>query len=528
MSDKKEEKIPSPDEIKNDIENLIKGKYGSGIKFMGFGPGPGQDPHEEVVDEEIKEPPKKFDPNFDLKPKDIKSYLDRYVIKQDEAKKALAIAVCDHYNHVKECMENPDLRNEDYSKQNVLLMGPTGVGKTYLVKLIAQMLGVPFVKADATRFTETGYVGANVEDLVKDLVRQSGGDIDAAQFGIVYIDEADKLASPPNPGGRDVSGRGVQFGLLKLMEETEVDLKSANDIGSQIQSFMEFQQKGKVEDKVINTRHILFIVSGAFTGILDIIKDRRDHRKIGINSEVKGEGELEADQLLHSTATEDFIKFGFEPEFIGRLPVRVSCEHLTNNDLFKVLTESEGSIIKQYRRSFKSYGITLRFEDEALQEIADQAAKEKTGARALMTVAERALRDYKFELPSMDLKKFIVNKEVIADPSKELDRLLNDKDYLDKLTKFEQIRGFGIEFKAKHGIRIDFTESAVEKLVSKANDQNMEVGEFLKECFTGYEHGLSLIKQNSGKSEFVFDEAVVDQPKKLIEEMIKDSYSQSN
>src|SRR5690606_30669519 len=153
--------------------------------------------------------------------KEVKAYLDRYVIRQDEAKKALAIAVCDHYHHVRECVEDPSLKDVDYSKQNILMLGPTGVGKTYLVKLIAKLVGVPFVKADATRFSETGYVGSNVDDLVKDLVRQADGDIDLAQYGIVYLDEADKLATPPNLMGRDVSGRGVQFGLLKLMEETE-------------------------------------------------------------------------------------------------------------------------------------------------------------------------------------------------------------------------------------------------------------------------------------------------------------------
>ena len=192
-----------------------------------------------------------FDLKFDLKPKEVKQYLDRYVIKQDDAKKALAIAVCDHYNHVREVHENPKVADTDYSKQNVVMLGPTGVGKTYLIRHIAKLIGVPFVKADATRFSETGYVGANVDDMIRDLVTQADDDIELAQYGIIYLDEVDKIATPPNIIGRDVSGRGVQIGLLKLMEETEVDLRAGYDAASQMQAMMEFQQKGKVEKRII-------------------------------------------------------------------------------------------------------------------------------------------------------------------------------------------------------------------------------------------------------------------------------------
>ena len=263
---------------------------------------------------------KTFDLKFDLKPKEIKQYLDRYVIKQDEAKKALAIAVCDHYNHVRECHENPDAAEADYSKQNIVMLGPTGVGKTYLIRHIAKLIGVPFVKADATRFSETGYVGANVDDLIRELVTQAEDNLELAQYGIIYLDEADKIATPPNIIGRDVSGRGVQIGLLKLMEETEVDLRSGNDVASQMRAAMEFQKSGKVEKEVINTRHILFIISGAFTGMTDIIKKRMHQSKIGFNAEITRQTD-ETAEYFENVTPKDFIDFGFEPEFIGRLPV---------------------------------------------------------------------------------------------------------------------------------------------------------------------------------------------------------------
>ena len=196
---------------------------------------------------------------------------------------------------------------------------PTGVGKTYLIRHIAKLIGVPFVKADATRFSETGYVGANVDDLIRELVTQADDNLELAQYGIIYLDEGDKIATPPNIIGRDVSGRGVQIGLLKLMEETEVDLRSGNDVASQMRAAMEFQKSGKVDKEVINTRHILFIISGAFTGIEKIIKKRLHQSRIGFNAEITNQND-ESTQYFENVTPKDFIDFGFEPEFIGRTP----------------------------------------------------------------------------------------------------------------------------------------------------------------------------------------------------------------
>src|SRR5436309_7862907 len=242
---------------------------------------------------EEEEKPEKTDQKefeFNLLPRDIKAHLDRFVIKQEEAKKVLAIAVCDHYNHANYLrrLAKEDARRAEeieYTKQNVILVGPTGVVKTYLIKHIADLIKVPFVKADATKLSETGYVGGDVEDLVRDLVRRANGDFKRAEYGIIYIDEIDKIAAAQNMTGRDVSGRGVQTNLLKLMEETEVPARAPNDIAGQIQAMMELTQgRGKKQPAIINTKHILFVVSGAFGGLEKIIRKRLRDATIGFTA----------------------------------------------------------------------------------------------------------------------------------------------------------------------------------------------------------------------------------------------------
>jgi endopeptidase Clp ATP-binding regulatory subunit ClpX len=419
-------KIPSPEEIQEKLTEFMQSNFGDHVSVT----TDVMTAHEETGSAEFNatEPDKAFEFNF--LPRDIKAWLDRFVIKQDEAKKVLSIAVCDHYNnvnHVRELEAGPDAdkaREIEYSKQNVILIGPTGVGKTYLIKHIADLIGVPFVKADATKFSETGYVGGDVEDLARDLVHKAGGDIAKAQFGIIYIDEIDKIASASNSQGRDVSGRGVQTTLLKLMEETEVPLCNPMDIRGQLQAAMDFQRGKKPERETINTRHILFIVSGAFDKLKSLVERRLRKGEIGFSAQPSG---LVLDnELFKLVSTRDFIEYGFEPEFIGRLPVRVVCEELTVDDLFEIMKRSEGSIIRQYERAFRAYGIEVHFEDEALRSIAALAALEQTGARGLLTVCERILRNFKYELPGSGVVRFTVNAGLIENPGAALKRLLEE------------------------------------------------------------------------------------------------------
>ena len=261
---------PSPEEFQRQLQEFMRQHISSGAMPKS---DLSDNPEPTGGDGEQKE----F--KFDKKPRDIKAYLDRFVIKQEEAKKVLSVAICDHYQHVRLAIEGKDQPN--YAKQNIILVGPTGVGKTYLIKNAADLIGVPFVKGDATKFSETGYVGADVEDLVRELVRRADGDVERAQYGIIYIDEIDKIASASEMRGRDVSGRGVQTNLLKLMEETEVPARSQNDISGQIQAMMDLSQRNKKAPATINTKHILFIVSGAFDGLDKIVQKRVREATIG-------------------------------------------------------------------------------------------------------------------------------------------------------------------------------------------------------------------------------------------------------
>ncbi|MDF1577011.1 MAG: AAA family ATPase [Desulfurivibrionaceae bacterium] len=417
--------LPSRKELEREISKYLADKYGEKIKVMSDFP---------AAESEKDDTGEKFGPssataeifNFQLKPEELVAYLDEYVVRQDQAKAVLATKICTHFNRIRHAAEKGrlDRRSQGQVKSNVLLIGPTGVGKTFLIKLIARKLGVPFVKGDATKFSETGYVGRDVEDLVRDLVKEAGGVIDRAEFGIIYVDEIDKIAGSDDRITHDVSRTGVQRALLKPMEETEVELKVPHDPISQLEAIEYYRTHGKREGRTVNTRNILFIMSGAFTGLEEIVKKRVGRQSIGFESTVTSK--KEAMLYLGQTKAEDLIQYGFESEFVGRLPVITVLDELSEDDFYRILLNPNNSVVLGKRQDFRAYGIRLVFEDDALREVAARAVKEKTGARGLVSVLERSLLPYEKKLPSGDQAYLVVSRDMIIAPETELADLLAD------------------------------------------------------------------------------------------------------
>jgi endopeptidase Clp ATP-binding regulatory subunit ClpX len=468
-------------------------------------------------------------------------------------------------------------------KNNILLIGPTGVGKTYLVKLIAQKLGVPFVKGDATKFSETGYVGGDVEDLVRELVIQANEDIELAEHGIIYIDEIDKIASSQHLVGPDVSRTGVQRALLKPMEETEVDLKVPHDPVSQMQAIEHFRKTGKRERRAVNTKNILFIMSGAFNGLAEIIKKRIQRQEIGFGAQVQSrDNDM---RFLKNVKAEDLIEFGFESEFVGRLPVVAVLEPLEVGDLLDILKNPNNPIINAKKEDFRSYGIDIRFEEESLGIIAERAFLEKTGARGLVSVLERVVLPFEKKLPSSQIRHFAVTADIVRNPESELERLLNGspetnfeiyrnlvekekaavRENVLKVRKefaenyplifnpdrtelvinhhvktgiaaeavfaevrslYEQVRTFESEFYEKHGFKIHFNEQALNEILSEALAGNESAADICDRISVDYDYGFRLISDRSGNNQFVIPrEAVVDH-QKYLDELIRESYKQ--
>jgi endopeptidase Clp ATP-binding regulatory subunit ClpX len=584
--DEIKDKIPDQKELERELNEYLSKKYGDRVKLgvsmlvpkAAFGEedegGGGQRKGTSRI-------------RFDMKPEQLEAFLDEFVVKQRRAKEVLATKICTHFNRIR-YMEEQKLTDRfdgvGHIKNNIIMIGPTGVGKTYIIKLIAKKLGVPFVKGDATKFSETGYVGGDVEDLVRDLVQEAGGDIELAQYGIIYVDEIDKIASSGNLIGPDVSRSGVQRALLKPMEETEVDLKVPHDPISLMEAIEQYRKTGKRERKKVNTKNILFIVSGAFTGLEEIIKKRLNAQGMGFAADIRSKGE--SHEYLKHVKAEDLIAYGFESEFVGRLPVIVVFDRLEVDDLYEILRNPNSPIIQGKKRDFKAYGIDLRFEDAALRLLAERAFEEQTGARGLVSAVERALLQFEKRLPSTEIRTLVVTEELVRDPEGTLQRILARPDDPELKERYERSldeerriiregidrkmenyrRRFGevlsdhrvdlvVDYVVRRGadlqqafeemvrayktiryhekrffdrcdLRITFDDGALDRILERVFQEGIHLRRFLEELLETYEHGLRLIHEKIGQDEFILTREAVENPEAYLDRLIREYYAQ--
>ncbi len=569
---------PDPKKIEKELGEFLNKKFGGNVKIL----TPSIQPQQEIVTGSIPDSGKKKLIDFNIKPSELISYLDQYVVRQDKAKSVLATKICTHFNRIRhqETLTTEPFKITGNIKSNILMLGPTGIGKTYLIKLIARKIGVPFVKADATKFSETGYVGGDVEDLIRDLVKEAKDDIELAECGIVYIDEIDKIAASPNVIGAQISRTGVQRALLKPMEETDVDLKVPHDPVSMMQELEMFQRTGKRSARRVNTANILFILSGAFSGLTDIVKKRLSKQSIGFGATLPRA--RKENELLKSTRSEDLVEYGFESEFIGRVPVRCVLDELSETDLYDILKMPNNPVILSKRLDFKSYGIDVVFTDEALMELARRAHLENTGARGLVSVVEETMLPFEEKLPSESIRHFAVTKQVVHAPKQILNDLIQGTDkekyesayiqttalFTDYITDYvkrnwktfsirhgltlteirtkmvalyytshvmevedavrqikkfhDQIKEIEVEISKNYDLNIAFEEDAADFLIQQFIEHNATPEEIISKIHTDFYDGLNLIREKTGKARFFLTKKALIDHESYLNDLIRE------
>lgn len=574
--------LPSEKDLERELGDYLSNKYGGQVKIVSAGMLPLAKKKDDVEQQAERTEEEGF--NFNLKPEELVRYLDEYVVQQDEAKSVLATKICTHFNRIRHELETGRAVKKQVGriKSNVLLVGPTGVGKTYLVKLIARRLGVPFVKGDATKFSETGYVGGDVEDLVRDLVREADDDIAKAEYGIIYVDEVDKIAASSNRLGADVSRAGVQRAFLKPMEDTDVELKVPHDPVSQLEAMEHYRSTGKREKKVVNTRNILFIMSGAFAGLTEIIRRRSHEHSIGFGSKV--ESKDGGSRYFQEVMAEDLIAYGFESEFIGRLPVVTALNDLSKDDFVQILSKHNSAVVLGKKQDFNAYGIKLGFEQDAFESIAAKAVLEKTGARGLLSVMEKTLLPFEKSLPSTSLRYLVLSGAMVEDPVAALSEMLasqesdyhqqrynelrlqehaclvenieaSNGDFLreegveitperlemmasycleefvdvrdacqDFIEMIHHIRDYAATVSVDCNINIFFEEAAIDRLMAKSRLTISSVNEVCQDVFAALDYGLRLIGQKRLDGELIIPVEGVESPETFINEVLDENF----